>query len=34
MNNRKLVRFLLLLLLIRIGLVMCSGDRFRYHVKT
>ena len=30
MSDRKLVRFLLLLLLMPIGLIMCSGDRFRY----
>ena len=30
MGDRKLVRFLLLLLLMPIGLIMCSGDRFRY----
>ena len=30
MSDRKLVRYLLLLLLMPIGLIMCSGDRFRY----
>ena len=30
MGDRKLVRFLLLLLLMPVGLIMCSGDRFRY----
>ena len=30
MSDRKLVRFLLLLLLMPVGLIMCSGDRFRY----
>lgn len=30
MNDRKMVRWLLLLLLLPLGLAMCSGDRFRY----
>ena len=30
MNDRKLVKWLLLLLLLPLGLAMCSGDRFRY----
>ena len=30
MNDKKLVKFLLLLLLLPLGLAMCSGDRFRY----
>ena len=30
MNDRKLIKYLLLLLLLPIGLSMCSGDRFRY----
>jgi hypothetical protein len=30
MTDSKLARYLLLLLLLPIGLAMCSGDRFRY----
>ena len=30
MNDRRLIKYLLLLLLLPIGLSMCSGDRFRY----
>lgn len=30
MNDRKMVRWLLLLLLLPLGLAMCSGDRYRY----
>lgn len=30
MSDFKLVKWLLLLLLLPIGLAMCSGDRFRY----
>jgi hypothetical protein len=30
MDDKKLVKFLLLLLLLPLGLAMCSGDRFRY----
>jgi hypothetical protein len=30
MNDHKLVKFLLLILLMPVGLAMCSGDRFRY----
>jgi hypothetical protein len=30
MNDHNLAKFLLLLLLLPIGLAMCSGDRFRY----
>jgi len=29
-NDLKLVKFLLVILLLPIGLAMCSGDRFRY----
>jgi hypothetical protein len=30
MNDRKLIKWLLLVLFIPIGMSMCSGDRFRY----
>ena len=30
MNDSKLVKWLLLILILPIGLAMCSGDRFRY----
>jgi hypothetical protein len=30
MEDRKLVKWLLLLLLLPLGLALCSGDRFRY----
>ncbi len=30
MNDRKMVRWLMLLLLLPLTLAMCSGDRFRY----
>lgn len=30
MNDLKLVKFLFVLLLLPLGLAMCSGDRFRY----
>ena len=30
MNDRKLVKWLLLLLALPLGLAMCSGDRYRY----
>ena len=30
MGDRKLAKFMLLLLLLPIGLATCSGDRFRY----
>ena len=30
MNDHKLVKFLFLILLLPVGLAMCSGDRFRY----
>ena len=30
MNDRKLVRYLLILLILPLGLSMCSEDRFRY----
>jgi hypothetical protein len=30
MNDYKLVRYLLLILLLPLGLAMCSGDRYRY----
>jgi hypothetical protein len=30
MNDRKMVRWLMLLLLLPLSLAMCSGDRYRY----
>ena len=30
MHDRKLIKYMLLVLLIPIGMAMCSGDRFRY----
>lgn len=30
MNDKKLARWLLVLMLIPLGLALCSGDRFRY----
>jgi len=30
MHDHKLVRYLLILLLLPIGMAMCSGDRYRY----
>jgi hypothetical protein len=29
-SDRKLIKYLLLILLLPVGLAMCSGDRFRY----